>query len=193
MTSSRTPGEGPWSLAASWPEPVSGGGDDVGPEEPVAGIGDDDVDPAEIGECAVHDLTQRAPPPGGADRVRRPGSAGRGPPGHGHRVVHQPQWIRYGDGCRPVGGSALPDHLLQRRRLRPAGDGLVIEGGGADLWGGTNEFGTIHRVAAFGLSSVATPTPGGVADTQDIGVFMTAANDWTGTRGIAGFQDFSVT
>ncbi|GAA2330847.1 hypothetical protein [Streptomyces violaceusniger] len=73
------------------------------------------------------------------------------------------------------------------------GDGLVIEGGGADLWGGTNEFGTIHRVAAFGLSSVATPTPGGVADTQDIGVFMTAANDWTGTRGIAGFQDFSVT
>ncbi|MBD3005380.1 hypothetical protein [Streptomyces sp. 5-10] len=25
------------------------------------------------------------------------------------------------------------------------------------------------------------------------GVFMTAANGWTGTRGIAGFQDFSVT
>ncbi|MGO4430542.1 alpha-N-acetylglucosaminidase, partial [Streptomyces sp. MCAF7] len=31
-----------------------------------------------------------------------------------------------------------------------------IEGGGADLWGGTNEFATIHRVAAFGSASVAT-------------------------------------
>ncbi|MBI0292936.1 alpha-N-acetylglucosaminidase C-terminal domain-containing protein [Streptomyces sp. PRKS01-29] len=170
-----------------------------------------------------------------------------------------------------------------------SGDGLAIEGGGADLWGGTNEFGTIHRVAAFGSGSVATvkvtsqdstggwaragliarndlssngggsagyvnlavtpsngcalswdsdgngtfdsielagslaapahlrltrsgatytgecsadgvswtivgtATPGGGADTQDIGVFMTAANGWTGTRGIAGFQGFSVT
>ncbi|WP_275562148.1 alpha-N-acetylglucosaminidase TIM-barrel domain-containing protein [Streptomyces sp. 5-6(2022)] len=172
-----------------------------------------------------------------------------------------------------------------------SGDGLAIEGAGADLWGGTNEFGTIHRAAAFGSASVATvqvtsqdstggwaraglmvrndlsangdgdgtagyvnlavtpsngcalswdsdgngafdsielagsltapvhlrltrsgnvytgecssdgvswttvgtATPGGVADVQDIGVFMTAANGWTGTRGIAAFQGFSVT
>ncbi|AGP54046.1 alpha-N-acetylglucosaminidase TIM-barrel domain-containing protein [Streptomyces rapamycinicus] len=170
-----------------------------------------------------------------------------------------------------------------------SGDGLAIEGGGADLWGGTNEFATIHRVAAFGSASAATvqvtsqdntggwaraglmvrndlsangdgsagyvnlavtpsngcalswdadgngtfdsielsgsftapvrlrltrsgnaytgecsadgaswttvgtATPGGVADAQDIGVFMTAANGWTDTRGIAAFQDFSVT
>ncbi|MFE2185063.1 alpha-N-acetylglucosaminidase TIM-barrel domain-containing protein [Streptomyces sp. NPDC059455] len=170
-----------------------------------------------------------------------------------------------------------------------SGDALAIEGGGADLWGGTNEFATIHRVAAFGSASVATvqvtsqdntggwaraglmvrndlstngdgsagyvnlavtpsngcalswdadgngtfdsielsgsftapvhlrltrsgnaytgecsadgvswttvgtATPGGVADAQDIGVFMTAANGWTDTRGIAAFQGFSVT
>ena len=41
-------------------------------------------------------------------------------------------------------------------------------------------------------TKVGTATPGGVADIQDIGVFMTAANGWTGARGIAGFQDFSV-
>ncbi|MFF7656151.1 alpha-N-acetylglucosaminidase TIM-barrel domain-containing protein [Streptomyces sp. NPDC007983] len=170
-----------------------------------------------------------------------------------------------------------------------SGDALAIEGGGADLWGGTNEFATIHRVAAFRSASTATvrvtsqdstggwaraglivrndlsadgdgsagyvnlavtpsngcalswdsdgngtfdsvelagsltapvhlrltrsgdaytgecsgdgvswttvgtATPGGATDTQDIGVFMTAANGWTGTRGIAGFQNFSVT
>ncbi|GDY60147.1 hypothetical protein SVIO_107700 [Streptomyces violaceusniger] len=172
-----------------------------------------------------------------------------------------------------------------------SGDGLAIEGAGADLWGDTNEFGTIHRAAAFGAASVATvqvtsqdstggwaraglmarndlsangdgggtagyvnlavtpsngcalswdsdgngkfdsielagsltapvhlrltrsgnvytgecssdgvswttvgtANPGGVADVQDIGVFMTAANGWTGTRGIAAFQGFSVT
>ncbi|WP_262700767.1 MULTISPECIES: alpha-N-acetylglucosaminidase TIM-barrel domain-containing protein [Streptomyces] len=170
-----------------------------------------------------------------------------------------------------------------------SGDELAIEGAGADLWGGTNEFGTIHRVAAFrpasvvrvrvtsqdstggwaraglvvrndlssngdgsagyvnlavtpsngcalswdsdgngrldsielagsltapvhlrltrsgdayigecsgdGVSwtTVGTAIPGGGADAQDIGVFMTAANGWTGTRGIAAFQGFSVT
>ncbi|MFE7243059.1 alpha-N-acetylglucosaminidase TIM-barrel domain-containing protein [Streptomyces sp. NPDC057580] len=169
-----------------------------------------------------------------------------------------------------------------------SGDAIAIEGAGADLWGTTNEFGTVYRAAAFGSSSTATvqvtsqdttggwaraglivrndlsengngsagyvnlavtpsngcalswdsdgngqfdsielavavaapahlrltrsgdtytgecspdgvswtkvgtATPGGVADTQDIGVFMTAANGWTGTRGIAGFEDFSV-
>ena len=170
-----------------------------------------------------------------------------------------------------------------------SGDALAIEGGGADLWGGTNEFATIHRAAAFRSASTATvqvtsqdstggwaraglivrndlsadgggsagyvnlavtpsngcalswdsdgngtfdsvevtgsfsapvhlrltrsgdaytgecsddgvswttvgtATPGGVAAAQDIGVFMTAANGWAGTRGIAGFQGFSVT
>ena len=42
-------------------------------------------------------------------------------------------------------------------------------------------------------TTVGTATPGGVAAAQDIGVFMTAANGWTGARGIAGFQGFSVT
>ncbi|MFI0815391.1 hypothetical protein ACH4TX_03240 [Streptomyces sp. NPDC021098] len=42
-------------------------------------------------------------------------------------------------------------------------------------------------------TTVGTATPGGAADAQDIGVFMTAANGWTGTRGIAGFQGLSVT
>lgn len=169
-----------------------------------------------------------------------------------------------------------------------SGDAIAVEGAGADLWGATNEFGTVYRPAAFGSSSnatvrvtsqdttggwaraglivrndlsengngsagyvnlavtpsngcalswdsdgngtfdsielaagvaapvhlrltrsgdtytgecspdgvswteVGTATPGGVADTQDIGVFMTAANGWNGTRGIAGFEDFSV-
>lgn len=41
-------------------------------------------------------------------------------------------------------------------------------------------------------TKVGIATPGGVAGTQDIGVFMTAANGWTGTRGIAGFEDFAV-
>ncbi|MDH6623000.1 hypothetical protein M2271_000787 [Streptomyces sp. LBL] len=168
-----------------------------------------------------------------------------------------------------------------------SGDAIAIEGAGADLWGGTNEFGTVYRPAAFTASSTATvqvtsqdttggwaraglmvrndlsengsagyvnlavtpsngcalswdsdgngqfdaieltgslsapvhlrltrsgdtytgecsrdgvtwtkvgtATPGGVAGTQDIGVFMTAANGWTDTRGIAGFEGFSVT
>ncbi len=168
-----------------------------------------------------------------------------------------------------------------------SGDAIAIEGAGADLWGGTNEFGTVYRPAALGSSSTATvqvtsqdttggwaraglivrndlsengsagyvnlavtpsngctlswdsdgngqfdaieltgsltapvhlrltrsgttytgecsrdgvswtkvgtATPGGVADSQDIGVFMTAANGWTDTRGIAGFEGFSVT
>ncbi|WP_214317576.1 alpha-N-acetylglucosaminidase [Nonomuraea sediminis] len=163
---------------------------------------------------------------------------------------------------------------------------LGIEGGGADLWGGTNEFGTIYRAGAYGVASVATvkvtlqdntggwaraglitrnslpeqggggyvnlavtpsngcvlawdadgngtfdsisladsytapvylrltrsdatytgecspdgitwttvgkATPGGPAANQDVGVFMTAANGWTGTRGVAEFQDFTV-
>ena len=174
-----------------------------------------------------------------------------------------------------------------------SGDALAIEAAGADLWGGTNEFGTVYRAAALGSASsatvrvtqqdstgpwaraglivrndlsangsgsngdgsagyvnlavtpsngcalswdsegdgrfdaielagsatapvhlrltrsgetytgecstdgvtwtkVGTATPGGAADTQDVGVFMTAANGWTGTRGIAGFEDFSV-
>ncbi|GGO96732.1 alpha-N-acetylglucosaminidase TIM-barrel domain-containing protein [Wenjunlia tyrosinilytica] len=167
-----------------------------------------------------------------------------------------------------------------------AGSSLAIEGAGADLWGGTNEFGAIYRPGAFGGTSTATvavvsqdttggwaraglivrnrlaasgdagyvnlsvtpsngcvlswdsdgngtfdsiamngssaapihlrltrsggsytgefstdgttwtevgtATPSGAADTQDIGVFMTAANGWTGTRGIAEFKDFTV-
>ncbi|SOD83558.1 alpha-N-acetylglucosaminidase [Streptomyces sp. 1222.2] len=167
-----------------------------------------------------------------------------------------------------------------------AGAALAIEGAGADLWAGTNQFGSIHRAGAFGTASTATvkvvsqdstggwaraglivrndlstdgspgyvnlavtpsngcvlswdsgqdgtfdsirlagsfaapvflrltragsaytgeastdgttwttvgtATPGGAADTQDVGVFMTAANGWTSTRGIAEFQDFTV-
>ncbi|MFJ9379546.1 alpha-N-acetylglucosaminidase TIM-barrel domain-containing protein [Streptomyces sp. NPDC101455] len=167
-----------------------------------------------------------------------------------------------------------------------SGDTLAIEAAGADLWGATNEFGTIYRAGAYGDSSAAvvevmsqdstggwaraglivrndlssngaagyvnlavTPSngcvlswdsdgngsfdsiavsgspaaplhlrltraedtytgeysldgttwtsvgtahPGSVAVTQDIGVFMTAANGWTGTRGIAEFQGFAV-
>ncbi|MET8416850.1 alpha-N-acetylglucosaminidase [Streptomyces sp. NPDC005134] len=163
---------------------------------------------------------------------------------------------------------------------------LAIEGAGADLWGGTNQFGTIYRAGAFGTASsatvkvasqdstggwaraglmvrndlsadgspgyvnlavtpsngcvlswdsgqdgtfdsikvagsfaapvflrltragsaykgeastdgttwttIGTATPGGGADTQDVGVFMTAANGWTTTRGIVEFQDFTV-
>ncbi|WP_371673044.1 alpha-N-acetylglucosaminidase C-terminal domain-containing protein [Streptomyces sp. NBC_00289] len=167
-----------------------------------------------------------------------------------------------------------------------SGDTLAIEAAGADLWGGTNEFGTIYRAGAYQDTSVATvkvvsqdttggwaraglivrndlsangsagyvnlavtpsngcalswdangdgtfdsiamsgslgapahlrltraggtytgecssdgitwttvgtATPGSAAATQDVGVFMTAANGWTGTRGIAEFQDFTV-
>ncbi|WP_329244750.1 alpha-N-acetylglucosaminidase C-terminal domain-containing protein [Streptomyces sp. NBC_01478] len=167
-----------------------------------------------------------------------------------------------------------------------SGDTLAVEGGGADLWGATNEFGAVYRAGAFGDSSVATvtvtsqdatggwaraglivrndlsadgsagyvnlavtpsngcalswdtdgdgrfdsialsgaftppvrlrltrsggsytgecstdgvnwttvgtATPGGAADTQDAGVFMTAANGWTGTRGVAAFEGLTV-
>jgi alpha-N-acetylglucosaminidase len=166
------------------------------------------------------------------------------------------------------------------------GDTLAVEGGGADLWGATNEFGAVYRAGAFGDGSAATvtvasqdatggwaragiivrndlsaggsagyvnlavtpsngcalswdadgngtfdsialsgsftapvrlrltrsggsytgecstdgvswttvgtATPGGAADSQDAGVFMTAANGWTGTRGIAVFEGFTV-
>jgi hypothetical protein len=40
---------------------------------------------------------------------------------------------------------------------------------------------------------VGTATSGGVDGTQDIGVFMTAANCRAGNRGIAGFGDVLVT
>ncbi|MFF5520139.1 hypothetical protein [Streptomyces coeruleorubidus] len=33
---------------------------------------------------------------------------------------------------------------------------------------------------------------GGAAAAQDVGVFMTAANGWTGARGIATFDGFTV-
>ncbi|WP_343242869.1 NEW3 domain-containing protein [Streptomyces sp. SID12501] len=42
-------------------------------------------------------------------------------------------------------------------------------------------------------TTVGTATPAGAGATQDIGVFMTAANGWTGTRGIATFGGFTVT
>jgi alpha-N-acetylglucosaminidase len=42
-------------------------------------------------------------------------------------------------------------------------------------------------------TTVGTATPSGVATAQDIGVFMTAANGWTGTRGMATFDGFKVT
>ncbi|MDQ0935308.1 hypothetical protein QFZ49_005280 [Streptomyces turgidiscabies] len=42
-------------------------------------------------------------------------------------------------------------------------------------------------------TTVGIATPGGVAAVQGIGVFMTAANAWTGARGIATFEGFSVT
>jgi alpha-N-acetylglucosaminidase len=42
-------------------------------------------------------------------------------------------------------------------------------------------------------TTVGTATPGGAATAQDVGVFMTAANGWTGTRGIATFDGFTVT
>lgn len=168
-----------------------------------------------------------------------------------------------------------------------SGDTLAIEAAGADLWGGTNEFGTIFRPGSYGATSVATvrvvsqdstggwaraglivrndltangaagyvnlavtpsngcvlswdsdgngtfdsiamngaftapvylrltrsggtytgecspdgttwttvgaATPGSAAGTQDAGVFMTAANGWTGTRGIAEFEAFTLT
>lgn len=167
-----------------------------------------------------------------------------------------------------------------------SGSVLAIEGAGADLWGGTNEFGTVYRAGAFtdgstatvrvasqdntggwaraGLivrnelavngstgyvnlavtpgngcvlswdaggdgrfdtiamkgsfaapvylrltrsggtytgecssdgttwTTVGTATPGGAATAQDVGAFMTAANGWTGTRGIATFDGFTV-
>jgi len=41
-------------------------------------------------------------------------------------------------------------------------------------------------------TTVGTATPGGVAAVQDVGVFMTAANGWTGARGIATFEGFTV-
>ncbi|WP_405538976.1 alpha-N-acetylglucosaminidase C-terminal domain-containing protein [Streptomyces sp. NBC_00075] len=41
-------------------------------------------------------------------------------------------------------------------------------------------------------TTVGTALPGGSAATQDVGVFMTAANGWTGARGIATFDGFTV-
>ncbi|MGW1562478.1 alpha-N-acetylglucosaminidase [Streptomyces sp. NPDC002144] len=42
-------------------------------------------------------------------------------------------------------------------------------------------------------TTVGTATPSGAAAAQDIGIFMTAANGWTGTRGMATFDGFKVT
>ncbi|MGP3983190.1 alpha-N-acetylglucosaminidase [Streptomyces sp. KR80] len=197
---------------------------------------------------------------------------------------------------KAVGGARLMAGTGVREPYRTAsfndavfgqcGADLAIEGAGADLWGGTNEFGAIYRAGAFGTASTArvtvtaqdrtgpwaraglivrndltengvggyvnlaatpshgcvlswdsggdgtidsirlagsftapvhlrlsraggtytaecstdgttwttvgTATPGGVADIQDVGVFMTAATGETSTRGIAAFQDFAV-
>ena len=38
-------------------------------------------------------------------------------------------------------------------------DALAIEGGGADLWGGTNEFATIYRAAAYGARPPRSRSP----------------------------------
>ena len=37
-----------------------------------------------------------------------------------------------------------------------SGDAIAIEGAGADLWGATNEFGTVYRPGAFGTAATAT-------------------------------------
>ncbi|OLZ65361.1 alpha-N-acetylglucosaminidase [Streptomyces sp. IMTB 2501] len=36
------------------------------------------------------------------------------------------------------------------------GDEIAVEGAGADLWGGTNDFGALYRAGAYGAGSVAT-------------------------------------
>jgi alpha-N-acetylglucosaminidase len=168
-----------------------------------------------------------------------------------------------------------------------SGDDIAIEGGGADLWGGTNEFGTAYVNGSLGANAtvatkvvtqdktgnwaragiivrndlttngavgylnlavtpangcvlswdadgdgrldsvrqdtsfaapvylrltrkgtaytaecgtdgttwqaIGTVTVGSAAATQDAGVFMTAANGWTGTRGIAEFHSLTIT
>jgi len=165
-------------------------------------------------------------------------------------------------------------------------DEIAIEGAGADLWGGTNEFGTVYRTGAYASRTVATAkvvtqdatggwaraglivrndlgaqgtggyvnlavtpsngcvltwdadgngtfdsiavagsaaapvhlrlrrndasytgeysadgetwttvgtaTPAGAGAAQDVGVFMTAANGWTGRRGMATFEGLTV-
>ncbi|GAA2494516.1 alpha-N-acetylglucosaminidase TIM-barrel domain-containing protein [Streptomyces longisporus] len=62
---------------------------------------------------------------------------------------------------------------------------LRLTRSGASYLGEASTDGTIW-------TTVGTATPSGAAVAQDIGVFMTAANGWNGTRGMATFDGFTV-
>ncbi len=83
-------------------------------------------------------------------------------------------WDGDGDGrfdsVRQLTGFAAPVHL---RLTRTGGNYTAECGPDGRTW-----------------QTVGTATPAASAPTADIGLFMTAANGWTGTRGIAEFADF---
>ncbi|MGR4852630.1 alpha-N-acetylglucosaminidase [Streptomyces sp. LARHCF252] len=74
-----------------------------------------------------------------------------------------------------------------------AGDEIAIEGAGADLWGGTNEFGAVYRAGAYGDKTVAEVT----VTSQDMTggwarAGLVVRND-LGTQGSAGYVNLAVT
>ncbi|MEW2399680.1 alpha-N-acetylglucosaminidase TIM-barrel domain-containing protein [Streptomyces sp. NPDC046862] len=74
-----------------------------------------------------------------------------------------------------------------------AGDAIAVEGAGADLWGGTNEFGSVYRAGAYGDKAVAEVT---VTSQDATGGWARAGlgvrND-LGTQGSAGYVNLAVT
>ncbi|MGW2640642.1 alpha-N-acetylglucosaminidase [Streptomyces sp. NPDC001348] len=74
-----------------------------------------------------------------------------------------------------------------------AGDEIAVEGAGADLWGGTNEFGAVYRAGAYGDGTVAEVT---VTSQDATGGWARAGlvvRDDMGTQGSAGYVNLAVT
>ncbi|MFG2727075.1 hypothetical protein [Streptomyces canus] len=74
-----------------------------------------------------------------------------------------------------------------------AGDEIAIEGAGADLWGGTNEFGAVYRAGAYGDGTVAQVT---VTSQDASGGWARAGlivRDDLGTQGSAGYVNLAIT
>ncbi|WP_244204143.1 alpha-N-acetylglucosaminidase [Streptomyces africanus] len=74
-----------------------------------------------------------------------------------------------------------------------AGDEIAIEGAGADLWGGTNEFGAVYRAGACKDGTVAQVT---VTSQDASGGWARAGlmvRDDLGTQGSAGYVNLAVT
>ncbi|WP_223205865.1 alpha-N-acetylglucosaminidase [Streptomyces xanthii] len=100
-------------------------------------------------------------------------------------------------GVRVMAGGAVQDPYrtvsFNSAVFGQSGDTFAIEGGGADLWGGTNEFGAVYRPGAFaagGSASVRVLSQDRTGNWARAGLVV---RDDLATNGAAGFVNLALT